>query len=94
MSGIARKGDTDNFGWVITSGCMDDVKIDGQPVAVKGSVLNDGSSIVNGCIDTVKVNGVPVAVVGSTTTPHPIPFTPGWTVPGTINVGSDSSKAS
>lgn len=88
MSSIARKGDTDNFGWSIVGGCMDDVKIDGQPVAVKGSVMNDGSTIVGGCLDTVKINGVPVAVVGSTTTPHPIPFTPGWLCPGTIVVGA------
>lgn len=92
MPGIARKGDTDNFGHSIVGGCVDSVKINGQPVAVKGSTMDDGVAIVSDCIDAVKINGVPVAVKGSTTDKHIAD--PGKRQPGTIqNTASDVGAA-
>jgi uncharacterized Zn-binding protein involved in type VI secretion len=92
MPGIARKGDSDNFGHTIEGGCIDSVKIDGQPVAVKGSTMDDGVSIVGDCLDSVKINGVPVAVKGSTTEKHV--KDPGKKQPGTIqNVSTDVGAA-
>jgi uncharacterized Zn-binding protein involved in type VI secretion len=92
MPGVARKGDTDDFGHSIDGGCVDTVKINGQPVAVKGSTMDDGVSITSGCIDTVKINGTPIAVKGSTTEKHM--KDPGKKQPGTIqNVANDVSAS-
>lgn len=86
---IARKGDTDDLGYTITSECDDTVKINGQPVAVKGSKMDDGVAIVDGVSETVKVNGIPVALKGSTTERHE--HKPKGV--GTINQGSDDTKS-
>lgn len=90
MPEIARKGDQDDRAHTITSGVVDSVKIDGQPVAVKGSQMEDGIAITGGCIATVKVNGQPIAVKGSTTDVHQR-IQKGQ---GTIKEGSSSVKAS
>ena len=92
MSGIARKGDTDNFGHTITGGCEDGVTIDGNAVAVKGSTMDDGVSINSGTVSGVTVNGIPVAVIGSGTDPHT--KDPGKNQSGTINVGDNGVTAS
>lgn len=68
--GIARKGDQDDLGYIITSDVQEDVKINGQPVAVKGSTMDDGVAIVTDCSTTVRVNGQPVALKGSQTEEH------------------------
>ena len=90
MTGIARKGDTDSRGYVITGGTVSGVTIDGQPVAVKGSTMNDGVPIVSGTVGGVTVNGVPVAVVGSVTAPH----VREPNLPGTIVSGDSGITAS
>ena len=82
MPGIARKGDTDNFGHSIAGGVQDQILIDGIPVAVQGSTMDDGASIVSGVISGVTMNGIPVAVLGSTTSPHPA--NPGKGSPGSM----------
>jgi len=69
-NGIARKGDADDLGYTIESDCSDDVKINGQPVALKGSLMNDGVAITNNVSDTIKVNGRFVALKGSGTEYH------------------------
>jgi uncharacterized Zn-binding protein involved in type VI secretion len=92
MAGIARQGDTDNFGHTITSGCDSGVLIDGKPVAVKGSTMDDGVAITGDVINTVTVNGVPVVVIGSTTDPHT--QDPGKGHIGIIKVGDDGVSAS
>lgn len=86
---IARKGDTDDLGYIITSDVADGVKINGQPVAVKGSKMDDGVAIVGDVSDTIKVNGQPVALKGSTTERHEQNPRKGI---GTINQGSDNTK--
>jgi uncharacterized Zn-binding protein involved in type VI secretion len=92
MPSIACKGDSDNFGHTIDGGCVDSVKINGQPVAVKGSTMDDGVAIVGDCIDGIKVNGQPIAVKGSTTEKHV--KDPGKKQPGTIQtVASDVGAA-
>jgi uncharacterized Zn-binding protein involved in type VI secretion len=91
-SGIARQGDTDNFGHTITGGCDAGVMIDGKPVAVKGSTMDDGVSITGGTIAGVTINGVPVAVIGSTTDPHT--QDPGLNQSGTIQTGDAGVTAS
>ena len=92
MSGIARKGDTDNFGHSISGGCDAGVTIDGAPVAVKGSTMDDGVSITSGTIPTVRFNGQPAAVVGSTTEKHT--RDPGSKQQGTINSGASAVNIS
>jgi uncharacterized Zn-binding protein involved in type VI secretion len=92
MSGIARKGDTDNFGHTIDGGCDAGVTIDGIAVAVKGSTMDDGVAITGGTISGITVNGIPVAVIGSTTDPHT--QNPGKNQVGTINVGDAGVTAS
>jgi uncharacterized Zn-binding protein involved in type VI secretion len=92
MAGIARKGDTDDLGHTITSGCDDGVLINGVPVAVKGSAMDDGVAISSGVISGILVNGVPVAVIGSTTDPHA--QDPGQNQSGTINSGDSNTNVS
>ena len=88
MPGIARKGDSDQFGHTIEGGCIDSVRIDGQPVAVKGSTMDDGVAITGECLDSIRVNGQPIVVKGSTTEKHV--KDPGKKQPGTIkNVATD-----
>ena len=91
MSGIARKGDTDNFGHAIVGGCDEGVLIDGIPVAVKGSTMDDGVSISGGVNSEITVNGIPVAVIGSTTDAHV--SDPGKSQIGTINSGDNDITA-
>lgn len=91
MPGIARQGDTDNFGYTISGGCDSGVTIDGVPVAVKGSTMSDGVAITSGVDSGVTVNGIPVAVIGSTTDPHP--NDPGKNQHGTINTGDNGVTA-
>jgi uncharacterized Zn-binding protein involved in type VI secretion len=92
MAGIARKGDTDNLGHSITSGCDEGVLINGVPVAVKGSAMDDGVAVSSGVISGVLVNGVPVAVIGSATDPHA--QDPGQNQSGTINSGESGVDVS
>jgi uncharacterized Zn-binding protein involved in type VI secretion len=68
---IARQGDRDDKGFVITNNCSPDVRINGKPVALKGSKMNDNVSIVDGFIPNFTINGKPVAAQGSKTDPHP-----------------------
>jgi len=86
----ARKGDTDDFGYTITSGVSDSVRIDGAYVATQGSTMDDGVAIIGGLIDSVKINGQPIAVKGSTTDKHP--HNPGGHQPGTINSGASDVR--
>ena len=92
MPEIARKGDQDDRAHTITSGVVDSVKIDGQPVATQGSTMDDGVAITSGTIATVKFNGQPAAVVGSTTEKHT--QDPGKNQPGTIKVGASDVNIS
>ena len=92
MANAARKGDTDQFGHTIENGCIDSVKIDGQPAAVKGSTMDDTVAITGDVIESVRINGQPVAVVGSTTEKHI--KDPGKKQPGTIKVGASDVNIS
>lgn len=86
---IARKGDMDQLGYVITGEVSDNVKINGQPVALKDSTMNDGVAITGELSTTIKVNGRPVALKDSTTDRHE--RNPKG--PGIIMQGSNNTKS-